>query len=108
MSGQPPVPSNVCPTCRELVPQAGYRAHRQQHDRQRGSWSKGRDHKTQDRFRRAVLANAGYRCQPTEDGQRCSVTRPLQAHHLEPGNDNPAAGVALCQLHHRQMDRHAR
>jgi len=50
-----------------------------------------------------VLANAGNRCQHVEHGgQRCTVTQPLEAHHLLPGDNNPAKGVALCVEHHRE------
>lgn len=71
-------------------------------------WNGKRDRATQARFRRQVLAAAGDRCQYVQDGVRCAATHELQAHHTEPGNDDPVTGVALCRLHHRAVDCHAR
>lgn len=72
------------------------------------SWNGRRDRGTQAVFRRHVLAAAGGRCQGIElDGTRCVETEG-QAHHLEPGNDDPATGAFLCRRHHRLVDEHAR
>lgn len=67
------------------------------------------------RFRREVLARAGYRCQAVEDGERCDVAgaERLQAHHVRSlalGGDPTDAdnnGVALCGPHHRRAKREA-
>jgi predicted restriction endonuclease len=65
------------------------------------------------KFREAVLAQAGWRCEAkyiSEAGRtrRCTVNNPqkLQAHHVRPiieGGDafDPDNGMALCQDHHR-------
>jgi predicted restriction endonuclease len=73
-------------------------------------WSTNRNRSKQHAFRQAVLANAGHRCQYVEGTARCPVhgDTNLQAHHLEPGNDDPTKGLALCRAHHRTVDRHAR
>lgn len=71
-------------------------------------WSKGRDRQAQRRFREVLMARADGRCEFTEDGARCIETRGLQAHHTEPGNDDPATGLLLCRTHHRAVDPHAR
>ena len=104
----------VCPTCSATVQASDYVEHKKQHrrerDRARGSssWSPGRNRVEQARFRREVLKRAGDQCQALVDGERCTVTEPLFAHHLEPGNDDPAMGVALCRGHHRAVDPKAR
>ena len=65
------------------------------------------------RFRRAVLAAAGNRCQAATDGRRCHITdaSQLEAHHLralrDGGTNDPANGVALCTFHHRLLTRMA-
>jgi hypothetical protein len=69
-----------------------------------GHWSPNRDRAAQARFRRYVLANAGYCCQY----QGCAVITGLQAHHTQQGNDDPQTGVALCRAHHRLVDPYAR
>jgi hypothetical protein len=69
-----------------------------------GHWSAGRNRAAQARFRTAVLAAAGGCCQYTG----CPVTTGLQAHHTQAGNDDPETGLALCRLHHRMVDPHAR
>jgi hypothetical protein len=73
-----------------------------------GHWTANRDRATQARFRRLVLQAAGGRCQYVANGRRCTTTNGLQAHHTQPGNDNPATGIALCRPHHRTIDKHAR
>lgn len=61
------------------------------------------------RFRAAVLAKAGHRCEATIDGVRCEETEYLEAHHLrnvrDGGTNEAANGVALCRKHHRQVER---
>ena len=79
----------------------------------RGPNAYGRDQASHKRFARAVLKRAGHQCQWVDPrtGVRCLVVRPLQAHHLEPGNDDPAKGVALCagpNGHHQLVDSQAR
>jgi hypothetical protein len=69
-----------------------------------GHWSPNRDRAAQARFRRYVLANAGYCCQY----QGCAVITGLQAHHTQAGNDDPQTGLALCRAHHRLVDLYAR
>jgi len=73
-----------------------------------GHWSEGRDREAQRRFSRAVRARAGGRCEAREDGLRCTATEGLQAHHTDPGNDDPRTGVLLCNRHHRAVDENAR
>lgn len=77
-----------------------------------GHWSPGRDRATQHRFREAVLRLAGQRCQYVylEGGYeyRCTETSGLQAHHRDPGNNDPNTGLALCRPHHKALDPHAR
>ena len=61
------------------------------------------------RFRRAVLAAAGNRCQAVTDGRRCHITdaSKLEADHLralaDGGGNDPSNGVALCTFHHRLL-----
>lgn len=76
----------------------------------KGHRSTWRDRGAQAKFRAAVLAKAGNQCEFLQLGIRCTVTDPaqLQAHHREPGNDDPATGRALCIEHHRRIDPHAR
>lgn len=71
-------------------------------------WSTDRDRGAQGRFRKALVKLYGLQCAAVESGIRCSETTNLQAHHLEPGNDDPKLGRLLCQRHHRMVDRHAR
>ena len=65
------------------------------------------------RFRRAVLAAAGNRCQAVEEGERCPVIKAarLEAHHLvslaRGGSNDPSNGVALCKRHHAMLARKA-
>ena len=89
------MPSKPCTVCGELHPLG--------HPHLRD----GRDRSAQRRFRAAVLKKAGNQCQYVDRGRRCSVVRPLQAHHLEPGNNDPNTGVALCAHHHREVDPHS-
>lgn len=67
------------------------------------SWNSQRDRATQAAFRRRVLEAADHQCQAVEDGQRCTATTELQAHHID-----EHTGVALCRPHHRAIDSHAR
>lgn len=71
-------------------------------------WNGRRNRAMQARFRKQVFANAGGRCQFVQDRVRCSATHELQAHHTQPGNDDPATGVLLCRHHHRAVDPYAR
>lgn len=72
------------------------------------SWNGKRNRTTQSRFRHAVLTRAGHRCQGLDYGQRCATTAPLEAHHTEPGNNDPSTGLALCGRHHAPTDPYAR
>jgi predicted restriction endonuclease len=62
----------------------------------------------QAEFRAAVLERAGHRCQAIINGVRCTVTDPLEAHHLDPLRDHatndPERGLALCRHHHRIVE----
>lgn len=40
--------------------------------------------------------------------ERCGRTGPLDAHHTQPGNDDPSTGVLLCSRCHCIVDKHAR
>ena len=76
------------------------------------SWP-ARNRAAQAKFRAAVLDAAGSppQCAFIGDyGIRCNVTGAtnLVAHHCEPGNPDPATGLALCNKHHRAIDRWAR
>lgn len=59
-------------------------------------------------FREAVLARAGFRCEWTENGQRCSKAAPAHrmfADHIKERQDggalyDPANGQCLCGGHH--------
>lgn len=72
------------------------------------SWNGTRDRSTQRRFAQVVMSMAGHRCQAVVSGERCPVSTGMQAHHTQPGNNDPATGVALCRAHHRFVDRSAR
>ena len=75
-------------------------------------WS-NRDRSFQNRFRNAVLQNAGWRCEADDiaTGGRCTRNA-TDAHHLRPlsegGGYNPEYGMALCGHHHHELDPHAR
>ena len=74
-----------------------------------GHWSANRDRAAQARFRQALIDRANNQCEwVTTDGLRCPATTRLQAHHTQPGNDNPTTGMLLCTAHHKLVDRHAR
>lgn len=63
----------------------------------------------QANFRAQLIDRAGNRCEAWErDTGRCSATTDLQAHHTEPGNDDPWTGLLLCRAHHKLIDMHAR
>jgi hypothetical protein len=53
-------------------------------------------------FRAAVLAKDGYRCTHQGPHGRCTEERieKLQAHHTQPGNEDPSTGLTLCRVHH--------
>ena len=57
------------------------------------------------KFRKAVLARAGYRCEAMVGGLRCEVLEGLEAHHWRAlangGSNDPSNGVCLCRKHHR-------
>lgn len=73
------------------------------------SWNGSRDRQAQAHFRDRVLDIANHQCQwRLKDGEPCGIVRPLEAHHTEPGNDDPATGLALCRFHHRLVDSKAR
>jgi hypothetical protein len=61
-----------------------------------------------------VLHKDGHQCTWVERGARCPVTSDgqLDAHHTEPGNDDPLTGRTLCNSkafgHHGMVDGHAR
>ena len=80
-----------------------------QHTRTNGtSWNGQRDRTAQARFRTQVLARDGGQCvYTTPNGDRCTATSDLQAHHIRPGYDLDA-GVTLCRTHHRTVDPKAR
>jgi len=100
------MPLRPCLDCGTLSPNS--RCPKHQGAATSTSWNGTRDRTAQARFRKAVMTHAGAQCQALEHGRRCSVTRNLQAHHTQPGNHDPATGVALCQAHHRKYDKHAR
>jgi hypothetical protein len=70
---------------------------------------RGKNPTSQQRFRKDVLANAGYRCQWVENGTQCTVTDPLEAAHrvgyADGGSDGPTNGLALCKPHHIAFER---
>jgi hypothetical protein len=92
-----------CITCGRLT-EGSYCA---QHEPSRRT--PGRSGHRQAGFRDLVLARAGHRCQYLDQGQRCTATEGLEAHHLvqfrEEANYDPTAGVALCPEHHREVER---
>jgi hypothetical protein len=73
-----------------------------------GAWSPNRNRTTQARFRAILIKRAGNRCEWVDSDGRCVTTRPLQAHHTQPGNDDPSTGLLLCTTHHKALDSHAR
>lgn len=74
-----------------------------------GHWSTTRDRATQAGFRAALTKRAHDRCEwVTTDGIRCPTTTRLQAHHTQPGNDDPTTGLLLCTAHHKLVDPYAR
>lgn len=103
------MPSRPCLTCGALVTSGSYcqrheprRASRQTPGRGGGSAAA--------RFRSAVLAKAGNRCEwISGDDVRCTMTLHLEAHHVLPlaggGTNHPANGVALCRRHHLLAER---
>jgi len=92
-----------CLTCGALSPGSRCPSHNSG-----TSWNGTRDRAAQQRFRDALLERAGHQCEYVVAGQRCPVTRDLQAHHTQPGNPDPSLGRLLCRTHHRAVDRHAR
>lgn len=100
------MPQVPCITCGVLVPTGTSYCPRHVPDRitpGRGSGS------TATKFRTAVLAKAGYRCEVVVDGVRCTATLHLEAHHVtglrEGGTNDPANGRAVCRRHHRMLER---
>lgn len=89
-----------CITCGVLIPSGSYC--RQHLPKLHKPPTPGRSGQTA--FARAVLANAGHRCEGVENGNRCTETRHLAAHHLVrlrvTRSMDPAGGVALCRHHH--------
>jgi predicted restriction endonuclease len=94
-------PPRRCPQCQ-----------REKDERRRAlgttGWGDGRDRSAQAKFRREVIALYGMRCGAIHNGVRCTATTDLQAHHTQPGNNDPTTGVMLCREHHRIVDKHAR
>jgi predicted restriction endonuclease len=88
-------------------------AHKLARSRERSQWSPSRNRSAQRKFRAAVLERASHRCQfVLANGARCNATEGLHAHHLVPLHKAesyaPENGIALCRLHHRSVDSHAR
>jgi hypothetical protein len=112
------MPSKMCSRCKRLVLVGQSKngrclpceaEHQRERNAARPSWSPNRNRSAQARFRREVLKAAGDRCQAMlPNGLRCPVTEPLYAHHRVKGSYDAAAGVALCNRHHRKVDPHAR
>lgn len=71
-------------------------------DRTRYRRTPGRSSSEQQRFREAVGARAGWRCEAVIAGVRCTQTRGLQAHHVPPdvdtGSTAPSGGVLPARL----------
>lgn len=105
------MPAKACPRCGAIVRDQG-ETYCPQHKRDpQAHWSKGRDRGAQKRFRAAVVELFGGQCGAMDGSTRCPVTladESMQAHHKQPGNDDPRTGVLLCRLHHKQVDSHAR
>jgi predicted restriction endonuclease len=59
-------------------------------------------------FRAALVKRAGNRCEWVDSNGRCVKALGLQAHHTQPGNDDPTTGLLLCTIHHKALDPHAR
>lgn len=97
------MPLRPCLTCGALSPESRCPTHTGN-----GGWQGNRDVGTQYHFRKAVLAKDGNRCAYSINGFRCPNTTNLQAHHTEPGNNDPATGLTLCRAHHRLVDKKAR
>jgi len=103
------MPFKRCMDCGQLVLVGKYRKHYQAHrGKQNRGWS-ARNRSDQRKFRAAVLIRDGHQCTFVENGLRCPVTEPVVAHHTVPlhkgGSFDPAGGVTLCELHHREVDR---
>lgn len=98
------MPQRACLDCGTITDQPRCPIHRGNHT----GWTGNRDRTAQARFRRAVLQRDGNQCvYTTPDGERCTATTQLQAHHVRPGY-TPDAGVTLCRVHHRAIDPKAR
>jgi len=96
---------SYCSRCRTPHPR-GQRCATCPPNRGRDSSARGEQH----RFRTAVLAAAGNRCQYVDpDGNRCPATTGLHAAHLHAyaggGSWDPTNGVCLCTRHHAALDR---
>ncbi len=61
------------------------------------------------RFRHAVLARAGHRCEVAISGVRCTATIGLETHHVvalvDGGGNDPDNGRAVCRRHHRMLEK---
>ena len=106
------MPLRRCMECAQLVRLEDWQQHRNSHrTNQNRGWS-ARNRSDQRRFRNAVLTRDGQRCTYRVDGVRCEATEQLVAHHKVPlhkgGSFDPAAGVTLCEQHHREVDNYAR
>jgi predicted restriction endonuclease len=73
-----------------------------------GHWSSNRSRIAQAHFRAALVKRAGNRCEWVDSNGRCVKALGLQAHHTQPGNDDPTTGLLLCTIHHKALDPHAR
>lgn len=75
-------------------------------------YSRERDRAAQQRFRDALLARAGGRCERVVRGRRCPETQDLRACHIvalaEGGSYDADNGELLCGAHDRQSDPRAR
>ena len=103
------MPARPCLKCGSLIP-AEMGSYCPRH---LPSWpsrhTPGRKSAEQRRFREAVLAKAGHRCEAIVGGERCIEVMALHAHHLRPlqrgGSNDPGNGAALCPEHHRVAER---
>jgi hypothetical protein len=103
------LPKRACLKCGVLT-ERSY-CYRCDPDRERRRGTPGRTTKAQAQFRKAVLAASGFRCEAIENGQRCTATTRLEAHHLDALRDSrsydPRRGVCLCARHHHLVERDA-
>lgn len=75
-------------------------------------YSPDRDRSAQARFREALMARAGGRCEEHDGVERCTATTDLRACHLVPlsegGDYDIANGKLRCAPHDRATDSRAR